>query len=109
MRQILSLLVFMAIPVSSALAELNAHLTPEKYSVVRIHTTHHARESVRSTAFLRTTELKENCTKGVFVDTSNNRETVSALLAAKLSRANIHIGYEPSVTSPWGDTALLNK
>ncbi len=100
MRKILLLSLLFS---QNLFAENTITLQSDAIKVLRSHTSLHAIQPARNNMLVKISGLEGGCTEGVFFP-ENNQATVSLMLAARLSKQDILIGYEPSVRSPWRDT-----
>mgnify|MGYP000691375030 CR=1 FL=1 len=86
-----------------ALAEEGFNITPGDIKIVRMHSTHHSNANAQKMALMQIDGLVAPCNYGVFWDVTKNPETLSIALSSIVAKSSGRIGYEPTMTSPWGD------
>ncbi|GLQ74730.1 hypothetical protein [Vibrio penaeicida] len=85
-------------------AEITADLPSGAMGAVRMHTNDHSNHGARDMALVKISGLQGGCDRGVFLDASADKATLSLILSAYVSKSAVQIGYEPTLKSPWGDS-----
>ncbi len=104
MRKIL-VAIFSLVLIASANAEKGVDLASGKMTTVRMHTSVHGNANARELALVKISGLEDGCNSGVFLDARTDKDTLSLILAAYVSKSPVRIGYEPNSRAPWGDNA----
>jgi hypothetical protein len=103
MKYMMALLTTVLIPSIGHSAEKSAELQSGSMSYIRIHSSNHSVVNARGMALAKIVGLEDGCSSGIFFSASEDKETLSFILAAHASKAPVRLGYDSSIKSPWGD------